>query len=163
MPWDDYLIQIPVLLEAADEELYSLGLPFSHRHPPPAPQAPTQSIKKIFGDLKSLFGEATYRGYRTNDPIAADTWWRRRVPAVLAAPPAVILPPIILPPAAPAAARLPDTVAVNTILWDAVTATRRRGRNRWVQATDLFSQNYGVRYPLKAVKNRHHVLQNRGW
>ena len=55
------------LIKAARMELASQNFHFNY-HPIPAglPLTPTLEHKLIFGDLKQLFGEATYFGYRTN-------------------------------------------------------------------------------------------------
>lgn len=159
----DYKILLPQILDAAKEELYSLGFSFSHRPPAPGQTSTiTAAMQLIFGDLRRLFGRTTVPRYAT-DPIDPDTWWRRRVQLPL---PEVYIPPIILvnpfPAPAPAPALLPpvDDADFHNFLEQCVRTSLRRNRIRWAIAHQLIS----VRYPglsLDPLKNRVNYLRRR--
>ena len=96
---DDYLNLLPQLLDAAKDELRRLGFSYSHNQL----HSTTAEQKKVFGDLKLLFGEATYGGYQT-PPTAQDAWWRlwRQGRARQPPQPAQVLPGALVPVGGPA-------------------------------------------------------------
>lgn len=146
MTVEDYLVALPQVLDRAADELHSLGFSLSHRPLPPGRTTTcTDAQKKIFGDLRRLFGETVYPGQCVTDPIDRDAWWRRRFTPNEAN--YVPLPPIILPPV-PELENRPAVIPPTSddefrgILTSAITNSYRRRRVNWVQVAMLVAQVY---------------------
>ena len=165
IPLSRYFPTARDLLRAARSELESHQFHFSHRLPPlGAPHVPTLAHKQIFGDLKQLFGEATYAAGHRSDAIDPQAWWRRRYPLTLPVhpDPDLVILRVIDPPRR---TTLPDNDATNTLLCTCVDEIRRANNNRcnWTRLEALFNRRLrgATSYPKSVLKSRYRTLLRR--
>ena len=148
------------LIKAARLELASQNFHFNH-HPISAglPLTPTLEHKLIFGDLKQLFGEATYFGYRTN-PIDPSAWWRTRYPLRADQ----IVPVITINPnGQPPRLVLPDNDTTNALILECRNLNLdANNRCSWIGVTALLNQRLGTNYHKDVIRARYRTLTNRG-
>lgn len=177
IPVRRFIRLLPQLLDAAKQALRLEGFSFSHvgSHHTTIPQ------KRIFGDLKLLFGESTYKGYKST-PTLIFSWWRewRRgelqpqaqddeaqdVPCEGGnAPPDVEEPPRAASPVVPGnRMELPDDQEYNDYIVELAREhrTRRTKRIWWVRVHPLFIQRYPGPWTRDNLKNRFNHLKKTG-